>query len=87
VGALLRLSQLRRRHRQVHTQQEVLLQENLLPAVQGEVDQRAGSAAGGQVVDGREVTRGRGQQLDTATPQPQEKKIDTPGRDIKPGPG
>jgi len=60
MGSLLRLSQLRRRDRQVHQEQEVLLQEDLLSAVQREVDERAGSP-GWQVVGRREITRGRRQ--------------------------
>jgi len=57
VGTVLRLPQLRRRHRQVHPQQEVLLQEDVLSAVQGEMDQRA-RPSGWQVVN-RQVTSGR----------------------------
>jgi len=79
VGALLWLPQQRGRHRQVHPQQEVLLQEDVLPAVEGEVDERAGSAGRKVVAFEREVERRRRQQLVAATSQSETEENNTTG--------
>ena len=56
VGALLRPPQLRRRHREVHPFDQVLLHEDV-SAGQGQVEERAGPAAAGWV-DGCRSSQG-----------------------------
>jgi len=56
-----------------HPQQEVLLQEDVLPAVQREVDQRARPS--GWQVDRREVTRRRRREKENGKEKTKQRKI------------